>query len=119
MRENAAEVDYSEITILGKPALFSEWRIDHSTVPPGLHLYELRHEDEDWGTPCQVARGVLVNFYGTVLTAEPLKLDEDGRRDIEATDIVHLPRSNPAIEHFLARYGVEGSCGHQSTPITR
>ena len=63
--------------------------------------------------------GVLVNFYGTVLTAKPLKLDEDGRRDIEVTDIVYLPRSNPAIEHFLARYGVEGSCGHQSTPTTR
>ena len=105
MRENAAEVDYSEITILGKPALFSEWRIDRSTVPTGLHLYELRHEDEDWGTPCQVAKGILANFYGTVLTAEPLKLDDDGRRDIEATDIVYLPRSNPAIEHFLARYG--------------
>ena len=32
MRENAAEVDYSEITILGKPALFSEWRIDRSLL---------------------------------------------------------------------------------------
>ena len=32
MRESAAEVDYSEITILGKPALFSEWRIDRSLL---------------------------------------------------------------------------------------
>ena len=110
MRENAAEVNYSEVTILGNPALFSEWRIDRTTVPPGLYLYELRHEDEDWGTPCQVAKSILVNFYGTVLTTEPLELGEDGRRDIKAADIVYLPQSNPAIEYFLARYGAEGSC---------
>ena len=59
MRQNAAEVDYDTATIFGKPALFSDWRIDRTTVPTSLFLYELRHEDEDWGTPCQIAKGIL------------------------------------------------------------
>lgn len=59
MRQNAAEVDYDAVTIFGKPALFSDWRIDRTTVPTSLFLYELRHEDKDWGTPCQIARGIL------------------------------------------------------------
>lgn len=105
MRKHAASISYDEVLLLGKPALFTQWRVDRSTVPPRLHLYELRHEDEDWSRPCQVARGILVNFYGTVLTAEPLKLDEDGRRDMESTNLVFQPQSNPSIEYFLARYG--------------
>ena len=37
-RYHAMEETYSEIRVLGKPALFHDLRIDRSTVPRGLYL---------------------------------------------------------------------------------
>lgn len=51
MSYDAKKAAYQEVTILGRPALFAECRIDNSTVPKGLYRYELRHGDENWGDP--------------------------------------------------------------------
>lgn len=54
MRKDAGEIIYDEGSLLGIPALLTDWRVERSTVPAGFHLYELRHADEDWGDPCQL-----------------------------------------------------------------
>lgn len=36
MSYDAKKAAYQEVTILGRPALFAECRIDNSTVPKGL-----------------------------------------------------------------------------------
>ena len=51
MSYDAKKLTYQEVTILGKPALFTECRLDRTTVPEGVYRYELRHADEDWGEP--------------------------------------------------------------------
>ena len=56
-RYNAMEETFTEVRVLGKPALFHDLRIDRSTVPKGLYLYEVRHDDEGWGDPVQIAKG--------------------------------------------------------------
>lgn len=66
---------FEEMELYDKRVLFSPLRIDRSTVPEGLHLYELRHGDDDWGDPVQVGKSVFVNHYGTILSPEPIKLD--------------------------------------------
>ena len=68
MSYDAEKLTYQEVTILGKPALFTECRIDRTTVPEGVYRYELRHADEDWSEPITLSRSILVNYYGTVLT---------------------------------------------------
>ena len=78
MSYDAQKVTYQEVTIFDRPALFTECRIDRATVPEGVYRYELRHGDEDWGEPRELARGLMVNFYGTVLTREPFQLPIDG-----------------------------------------
>lgn len=42
MRHDAEKLTYQEVTILGKPALFTECRIDRTTVPEGVYPYEVR-----------------------------------------------------------------------------
>jgi len=74
MSYDAQKVTYQEVTIFDRPALFTECRIDRATVPEGVYRYELRHGDEDWGEPRELARNLMVNFYGTVLTREPFQL---------------------------------------------
>ena len=73
---------FQEITVLGKPALFSGGRINRHTVPMGLYAYDVRHDDDQQGIPCQIAKYIMVNHWGTILLAEPLKLPADGYLNI-------------------------------------
>ncbi len=76
MRYSANEAPWEAVTVLGKTMLFSECRVDRATVPDELYMYEVRHADDDWGDPCQIAEGILVNFFGTLLSREKLPLKE-------------------------------------------
>ena len=57
-----------------------------------LHAYDVRHDDECRGIPCEIAPFVIVNHWGTIILAEPLELPDDGRRYIdEDTDWDYSP----------------------------
>ena len=73
-RENAMQEKYTEVTVLGKSMLFTDLRIDRATVPKGLYMYEVRHDDDMRGDPVQIARWIMVNHWGTLISSEPLKL---------------------------------------------
>ena len=90
MRRKADTIIYDEVVLFGIPALFTDWRIDRNSVPEGLHLYEIRHTDEDWGHPCQLARGILVNFYGSLLTAAPISIPDSGYLDFREDDFINV-----------------------------
>lgn len=74
-RFNAMEEIWEKVEVLGKEGLFTELRIDRSTVPEGWFMYEVRHDDNSWGDPVQIALGVLVNHFGTLLMKEELRLE--------------------------------------------
>ena len=46
MTFNAMTEHYEEITVCGKPALFTSIRIRRDTIPDGLYAYDVRHDDE-------------------------------------------------------------------------
>ena len=81
-RFSADVLDFEVAELFGERVLFNELRIQRESVPKGLRLYELRHEDEDDAFPCQIADGILVNFYGSVLTSRPIQLSADGCLDL-------------------------------------
>ena len=94
-RINAMTERFEEVEVLGKPALFTCLRVDRNTLPPGLFMYEVREDDGMSGIACQIARNIMVNHWGTIITREPIKLPRDGYLDIDAEDI---------------NYGVGGLC---------
>ncbi len=55
--------------------MVSEFRIHENARDPGLFYYDIRHGD-DWGDPVTVEKTVFVNFFGTVVTAAPLELND-------------------------------------------
>lgn len=55
---------YEEIEIFDTPALFSAGRIQKDSVPEGFYCYEVRHDDECRGIPCELSTHILVNFFG-------------------------------------------------------
>lgn len=86
-RYNAMTEDFEEVTILGKPALCTPLRIERSTVPDGFHLYEVRHDDDCQGDVVQIARSIIVNHWGSLITQDEINLPADGYLDIEPDDL--------------------------------
>ena len=70
---------YQEVEIFDIPALFSNGRIAAAEIPAGLYRYDLRGSDDDPGMPIAVENTVMVNHAGSILTAKPLELPENGR----------------------------------------
>lgn len=62
-RHDANRLTYDEVTIFDVPALFTDLRVDRSTVPDGVYRYEVRYSDEYGGEPVELARGIIVDFF--------------------------------------------------------
>lgn len=67
---------YPVAAVSGKPYLFEDLRIDKSSVPPGLFVYEVADGDGD-GCFARIQQSVAVNFWGTLIGKDPIPL-EDG-----------------------------------------
>ena len=73
---NALKEIYDLVTVCDIPMIFTCCRVDRKTVPKGLHVYDVRHDDDCQGIPCQIKEFILVNHWGTIISTKPLKLDE-------------------------------------------
>ena len=104
MNYDAQKVTYQEVTIFDRVALFTECRIDRTTVPEGVYRYELRHGDEDWGEPIELSRSLMVNFYGTVLTREPFQLPIDGWIPMENDSLSFQDGGCHTLAEFQEKY---------------
>ena len=105
-RYNASELNYEEVTVLGHPALFTGSRIDRATVPEGMYRYEMRHSDENWNKPVELAHRIAVNFYGTVLTREPFQLPIAGWLPLEKGSIKSKHTGCNTLAEFQQKYPV-------------
>lgn len=90
MRAKYGETFSELVKVKGIMCEFYDIRIDRDSVPKRKYFYEVRHDDEDWSCPCQVAKGILVNFYGTLITDEPMPLDKDGKLQLDDDDFEYL-----------------------------
>lgn len=105
MRKDSSKIIYDEVSLLGTPALLTDWRVNRATLPDGFCLYELRHADEDWSDPCQLAKSILVNFYGSVLTLQPFQFPTHGYLDFDSTDLAYVEGDSCATpDEFLQKY---------------
>ena len=104
MSYDASKEDFIEATIFGKPALFTSIRIIPFTVPRGYHLYEIRHDDDCQGDAVQIARNVIVNRWGSLITRDKLKLPADGYLDIEPEDLKYGTGDCRRMKDFTEKY---------------
>lgn len=101
-RFDAMEEKFDEVTILGKPALFTGTRIERNTVPEGYELYEVR--DDERGNAVRIARGIMVNHWGTIITREEIKLPEDGLLVIGPDDLKYGCGDCSTMKDFMEEY---------------
>lgn len=97
---NAYELPYETMEMLGQTVLFTDMRVDRTTVPEGLYAYSLRHDDDCQGDICEIAPSVMVNFWGTILCREEIPLTDDGRRYVDENDYTYTGDSM-SIEEYM------------------
>ena len=77
--ENLQDAEkYQGVDFFDVPALFSNGRVDMSSLPEGIYRYELQGADYDPGYPLYVKESVGVNHAGTILTAYPMEIPGQG-----------------------------------------
>ena len=81
---------YESVRVCGIPCLFHNARIDRNTVPKGKYLYEIGSDDESGWYPARVQKGVMVNFFGTLICDQQLKLEDDKVLWLQDGDFVWL-----------------------------
>ena len=74
MKVNARTEEFQHIELFDKYALFTNARIDRSTVPKGWYCYDFRGSDDDSGELCYIEKSVTVNHAGSVLMPEKLEI---------------------------------------------
>jgi len=107
-RLDAMKETFEEVTVLGKPMLFTCLRIDRNTVPKGLYLYEVRHDDDQRGDPVQIGKWILVNHWGTLISNEPIKLDSyetnNALRDIDPETDWNYEGVETTVQKYMERH---------------
>lgn len=70
------QISFEGVLCFGKFVLFTGHRIDRSTVPEGLWVYDIRHGDEgDWTDPVEILPHVLCNYMGSIVSSERFPID--------------------------------------------
>ena len=95
---NASTERMEEVEILTVPGLFTTRRVDRTTVPPWMYLYEMQTDPDDWSQPCLLGKHITVEHFGTVLTASPLPLPPSGYLDLASGDF----DERQGVEHLTA-----------------
>jgi hypothetical protein len=93
---------FEKILLYKRPVLFTPLRIRHDAVSEGIYKYEVRHDDECTGEIVEIAHGIFVNHWGTILSDHQLRLGPSGRRDIdEVKDIRYLNEPPITVKEYL------------------
>lgn len=78
---------FEDVTVLGHPMIFTCLRVDRDTVPEGLYMYEVRHDDDQQGDPVQIGNWIMVNHWGTIISNKPIRLEPSPNRNNAYRDI--------------------------------
>lgn len=83
---DAMDEEYEAIELFGQKALFTNSRIDRTTVPKGVYCYDIRHGDDD-AVPCTLEPYVFVNHMGTVICGADFGLTRNAYIPMSADDL--------------------------------
>lgn len=96
---------FEHIELFDSPAMFTNARVDRSTVPEGLFCYDIRGSDDDPGALCVMENHVLVNHAGTVIGTVNYMLGKDDYKVIG--EGINFLGDEITLDEFCGRYGVE------------
>ncbi len=75
---NPNKETFEEVFIGDILAIFTSLRLDRDKLPQDVFAYDIRHADDDGIEAAEITKFIMVNHMGTIITKEPLELDEHG-----------------------------------------
>lgn len=97
---NPNEFKYETYYLFNHKVLFTPLRIDEKLLPKGIYKYEVRNDES--GNIVELAKNIVVNHWGTILSSRRLKLNEDGYIKItEGKDLVDTDESVMSLQQYL------------------
>ncbi|MBD5449758.1 MAG: hypothetical protein HDR28_06320 [Lachnospiraceae bacterium] len=90
MRSDYGTEKFQKVSVCGIECDLSDMHIGRSTVPNGRYQYEVADDDESQGDPCRAQSGIMVNFWGTLISDVPLPLGRDGVLWLADGDFISL-----------------------------
>lgn len=109
MRANAMTETYENVTVFGHPMIFTCLRLDKTTVPAGYFVYEVRHDDFGEGDPAQIAKWVMVNHWGTIISNRPIALEpsqwnNNAIRDVDPEKDWNYEGEATTLQEYMSQY---------------
>ena len=101
---NCMVLSFTEVTILNRTGLFTSMRVQRDTVPKGYYAYDVRHDDDCKGDAVQLARSILVNHWGTLITRDLIKIPRHGYLDIEPEDLKYNTGDCTSMADFMVKF---------------
>lgn len=105
MSTDARAEEFEHIELFGKPALFTNGRVNRDTVPEGWHCYDFRGSDSNPGKLNCVELHVGVNHSGAVLLPE--EIDMKGKDYRRVRGQINFLGEYLTIREFCEVYGLE------------
>ena len=102
MTVNARTEEFQQLELFGKYALFTNGRIDRSTVPKGWYCYDFRGSDDDPGELCYIEESVAVNH---ISTGKPLPNAGFRIKDADGNVMIEGYTDEHGIARFTLGYG--------------
>lgn len=91
---------FDQYSIFGKRCLVTDHYINiESATREGLYVYDIRHDDDNWGTPVTIENKVCVNRMGSLIVDEPITYVDEHYRwiDLEEGDDDQVIKLNDQI----------------------
>lgn len=96
---------FEHIELFDSPAMFTNARVDRSTVSDGLFCYDVRGSDDDPGALCVMENHVMVNHAGTVIGVVDYQLEKSGYKVIG--EGINFLGDEITLDEFCKLHGVE------------
>lgn len=89
-RLDYGKVTFEKVSVCGIECEFSSMRIDRNTVPKGKYQYEVAGDDDSRSEPVRIQRGIMIYFFGTLISSEPLPAGDNGVLWLKHGDFIWL-----------------------------
>lgn len=86
MAVNATEEVFDLLELFGHTVLFTCMRVDRETIPKGLYVYDVRHDDDCSGKIIEIKLHIMIIHWGTIICKEPIEMTDIGCKFVEEGD---------------------------------
>lgn len=90
MAVDATEEVFDLLELFGYTVLFTCMRVDRETIPKGLYVYDVRHDDDCSGKISEIKPHIIINHWGTIICKVPIEMTDIGCKFVEEGDYGYM-----------------------------